>query len=73
MIKKGDEVIGILGVDINASKGDATASKVLDGIPSADQIINVILMAIVVGALIWFLTRKLSPLLKVSMAAKEIY
>lgn len=29
-------------------------------------------MAIVVGALIWFLTKKLSPLLKVSLAAKEI-
>jgi methyl-accepting chemotaxis protein len=29
-------------------------------------------MAIVVGALIWYLTKKLSPLLKVSLAAKEI-
>ncbi|MFS0764293.1 methyl-accepting chemotaxis protein [Peribacillus phoenicis] len=71
-IKKGDEVIGILGVDIDASKVDATASKVLGGILPLMIIINVILMAIVVGALIWFLTRKLSPLLKVSMAAKEI-
>ncbi|MDQ7862772.1 HAMP domain-containing protein [Peribacillus frigoritolerans] len=40
--------------------------------PSLMIIINVILMAIVVGALIWFLTKKLSPLLKVSLAAKEI-
>lgn len=71
-IKKGDEVIGILGVDIDAGKVDATTSKVLGDILPLTIIINVILMAIVVGALIWFLTRKLSPLLKVSMAAKEI-
>ena len=71
-IKKGDEVIGILGVDIDASKVDTTASKVLGGILPLTIIINVILMAIVVGALIWYLTRKLSPLLKVSLAAKEI-
>ncbi|MBR8645893.1 hypothetical protein KEH51_23655 [[Brevibacterium] frigoritolerans] len=31
-IKNGNEVIGILGVDIDASKVDATASKVLGGI-----------------------------------------
>lgn len=71
-IKNGNEVIGILGVDIDASKVDATASKVLGGILPMMIIINVILMAIVVGALIWFLTKKLSPLLKVSLAAKEI-
>ncbi|MEW5595791.1 methyl-accepting chemotaxis protein [Peribacillus frigoritolerans] len=71
-IKNGNEVIGILGVDIDASKVDATASTVLDGILPLMIIINVILMAIVVGALIWFLTKKLSPLLKVSLAAKEI-
>lgn len=71
-IKNGNEVIGILGVDIDASKVDATASKVLGGILPLTIIINVILMAIVVGALIWFLTKKLSPLLKVSLAAKEI-
>ncbi|ULM94960.1 methyl-accepting chemotaxis protein [Peribacillus frigoritolerans] len=71
-IKNGNEVIGILGVDIDASKVDATASKVLGGILPLMIIINVILMAIVVGALIWFLTKKLSPLLKVSLAAKEI-
>ncbi|MGE7762196.1 methyl-accepting chemotaxis protein [Peribacillus sp. NPDC097895] len=71
-IKKGNEVIGILGVDIDASKVDSTASKVLSGILPLTIIINVILMAIVVGALIWFLTRKLRPLHKVSMAAKEI-
>ena len=59
-------------MDIDASKVDATASKVLGGILPLTIIINVILMAIVVGALIWFLTRKLSPLLKVSLAAKEI-
>lgn len=29
-------------------------------------------MPIVVGALIWFLTKKVSPLLKLSLAAKEI-
>ncbi|MCM3675148.1 hypothetical protein M3699_14965 [Peribacillus simplex] len=46
-IKKGDEVIGILGVDIDASKVDATASKVLGGILPLTIIINVILMAIV--------------------------
>ncbi|MED3790382.1 hypothetical protein P4576_24785 [Peribacillus frigoritolerans] len=67
-----NEVIGILGVDIDASKVDATASKVLGGILPLMIIINLILMAIVVGALIWFLTKKLSPLLKVSLAAKEI-
>lgn len=72
-IMKGEEVIGILGVDIDASKVDATASKVLNGILPLTIIINVILMAIIVGALIWFFTRKLSPLHKVSMAAKEIY
>ncbi|MEP9406616.1 hypothetical protein ABKP09_09835 [Peribacillus frigoritolerans] len=71
-IKNGNEVIGILGVDIDASKVDATASTVLGGILPLMIIINVILMAIVVGALIWFLTKKLSPLLKVSLAAKEI-
>ncbi|MFD6210462.1 methyl-accepting chemotaxis protein [Peribacillus sp. NPDC060253] len=71
-IKKGNEVIGILGVDIDASKVDSTASKVLSGILPLTIIINVILMAIVVGALIWFLTRKLRPLHKVSMAAKEV-
>ncbi|MCY8939131.1 methyl-accepting chemotaxis protein [Peribacillus frigoritolerans] len=71
-IKNGNEVIGILGVDIDASKVDATASKVLGGILPLMIIINVILMAIVVGALIWFLTKKLTPLLKVSLAAKEI-
>ncbi|MFE4073632.1 hypothetical protein [Peribacillus sp. YIM B13477] len=60
-IKNGNEVIGILGVDIDASKVDATASKVLGGILPLTIIINVILMAIVVGALIWFLTKKLSP------------
>ncbi|MFS0888983.1 methyl-accepting chemotaxis protein [Peribacillus frigoritolerans] len=71
-IKNGNEVIGILGVDIDASKVDDTASMVLGGILPLTIIINVILMAIVVGALIWFLTKKLSPLLKVSLAAKEI-
>jgi methyl-accepting chemotaxis protein len=71
-IKNGNEVIGILGVDIDASKVDATASTVLGGILPLMIIINVILMVIVVGALIWFLTKKLSPLLKVSLAAKEI-
>ncbi|KWW21311.1 hypothetical protein AS888_17105 [Peribacillus simplex] len=71
-IKQGNEVIGILGVDIDASKVDSTASKVLGGILPLTIIINVILIAIVVGALIWYLTRKLKPLQKVSMAAKEI-
>ena len=71
-IKQGNEVIGILGVDIDASKVDSTASKVLGGILPLTIIINVILIAIVVGALIWYLTRKLRPLQKVSMAAKEI-
>ncbi|PJN88952.1 methyl-accepting chemotaxis protein [Bacillus sp. mrc49] len=71
-IKQGNEVIGILGVDIDASKVDSTASKVLGGILPLTIIINVILIAIVVGALIWYLTRKLRPLRMVSMAAKEI-
>ncbi|MGE7878068.1 methyl-accepting chemotaxis protein [Peribacillus muralis] len=71
-IKQGNEVIGILGVDIDASKVDSTASKVLGGILPLTIIINVILIAIVVGALIWYLTRKLKPLHQVSMAAKEI-
>ncbi|AOH54723.1 hypothetical protein ABE28_010210 [Peribacillus muralis] len=71
-IKQGNEVIGILGVDIDASKVDSTASKVLGGILPLTIIINVILIAIVVGALIWYLTKKLKPLREVSMAAKEI-
>ncbi|WP_285766963.1 HAMP domain-containing methyl-accepting chemotaxis protein [Peribacillus sp. SI8-4] len=71
-IKNGNEVIGILGVDIDASKVDSTASKVLGGILPLTIIINVILIAIVVGALIWYLTRKLKPLHEVSMAAKQI-
>ncbi|MFJ7755227.1 methyl-accepting chemotaxis protein [Peribacillus muralis] len=71
-IKQGNDVIGILGVDIDASKVDSTASKVLGGILPLTIIINVILIAIVVGALIWYLTRKLKPLHEVSMAAKEI-
>ncbi|MCK2013932.1 methyl-accepting chemotaxis protein [Peribacillus muralis] len=71
-IKQGNEVIGILGVDIDASKVDSTASSVLGDILPLTIIINVIIMAIVVGALIWYLTRKLRPLQKVSMAAMEI-
>ncbi|MFD9625710.1 methyl-accepting chemotaxis protein [Peribacillus muralis] len=71
-IKQGNEVIGILGVDIDASKVDSTTSSVLGDILPLTIIINVIIMAIVVGALIWYLTRKLRPLQKVSMAAMEI-
>ncbi|MCP1153402.1 hypothetical protein [Peribacillus frigoritolerans] len=42
-IKNGNEVIGILGVDIDASKVDATASTVLGGILPLMIIINVII------------------------------
>jgi len=67
-----DKVIGILGVDIDAENVGSINSQVLSSELPISISINLILNAIIIGFLIWFVTKKLEPLHEISKAAREM-
>lgn len=71
-IKKDGKVIGVLGVDINASQVKAIESEVNQSILPMSITSNVAIILIVVGGMTWFLRRKLKPLQTISLAAEKM-
>lgn len=71
-LKIDNNVIGILGVDIDAANVSLINSQVLRSELPLSISINIILNALMISLLTWFVARKLKPLHIISKAAEEM-
>lgn len=71
-IKNGNDVIGILGVDINAKNVSTITDKVLKSQLPVPLAFNVLLTILIIVPIIWLMGRRLAPLQTLSIAAEQI-
>ncbi|WP_026582839.1 methyl-accepting chemotaxis protein [Bacillus sp. J33] len=69
-IKKGGEVIGILGVDTDAKDVNGIADQVLLKVLPLNLLINILLILAVITILAWSIRKRLKPLQNITTAAQ---
>lgn len=71
-IMKDNKVIGILGVDISADSVNGITSSVLRSDLPLSVAINIALIAIIIGLLMWYFSKKIKPLQTIRDAAGQM-